>query len=287
MRLIKRIVVLLILNRYVKFYNTNSLLFETIMWKKFEMLANEIHKITKGELAIYVPNGGNWGDAFIREATLKFLNDNSISYIEIPFNNMFWLQLENDLLKKFFEDKVLIYGGGGAWCSNYYSGAYLVNRIHPFFKKVIVLPSTLQVQIKTKNVIYFCRDRYESKKNYPKSTFCHDMALYMTGKIKNTIINKKNGYFFRLDKESTLKIKIPDNNIDISSFGNEMTPIIPFIAKINEHEIINTDRLHVAIAACVMDKKLNFYEGAYYKNEAVFKSSIVNYFKNVSFFHLK
>ena len=36
----------------------------------------------------------------------------------------------------------------------------------------------------------------------------------------------------------------------------------PFIKKIDEFDIIHTDRLHVAILACLLHKRVHFYKGA-------------------------
>ena len=70
-------------------------------------------------------------------------------------------------------------------------------------------------------------------------------------------------------------------NMDISLWGNEITPIAPFIKKIDEFDIIHTDRLHVAILACLLHKRVHFYKGGYFKNEAVFRSSMKDYFDDV------
>ena len=45
--------------------------------------------------------------------------------------------------------------------------------------------------------------------------------------------------------------------------------------------IIHTDRLHVAILACLLHKRVHFYKGGYFKNEAVFRSSMRDYFDDV------
>lgn len=41
------------------------------------------------------------------------------------------------------------------------------------------------------------------------------------------------------------------------------------------------DRLHVAILACLLHKRVHFYKGGYFKNEAVFRSSMRDYFDDV------
>ena len=41
------------------------------------------------------------------------------------------------------------------------------------------------------------------------------------------------------------------------------------------------DRLHVAILACLLHKRVHFYKGGYFKNEAEFRSSMRDYFDDV------
>ena len=95
---------------------------------------------------------------------------------------------------------------------------------------------------------------------------------------------KGTGYFLRGDKEGIVdKTKIPLLNNDISSKGNQFSEISPFIEEINRFSMIYTDRLHVAIAACLLEKEVHLYPGAYFKNRAVYLSSIKDYFDNVYF----
>lgn len=255
------------------------------MYKCFSLLSEMIHEVSESNPIIYVPNAGNWGDALIREGTLKFFRDHSIKYLEIPFFNTFWTNIiKTPLIEKFVRDSVLVYGGGGAWYKTFNSGANFVYHIHQYFKSVIVLPTTLMTPLKTDNVIYYCRDNFDSKLYYPNAVFCHDMAFYLNDiRLKEEGTGKGDGYFFRKDEESSQQLFVPESNIDISSLGNEMTPISPFISKLNEYSTIHTDRLHVAITACLLNKQLYFYSGSYYKNEAIYHSSIENYFKKVEF----
>ena len=251
----------------------------------FIALANKIQEVSTGEPIIYVPNMGNWGDGVIREATLRFFNDFSISYHELPFINQFWnTYIKSKLMKEYLSTKVLVFGGGGAWYPTFYSGYSFINQFHHLFQHTIVLPSTLMLQINSLDITFFCRDQYESKMYYPQSYFCHDMAFYIRDRIKsNNKVKHKDGYFFRMDKESARELKLPDTNIDLSHLGNEFTPITPFLHTIDEYETVHTDRLHVAIIACSLHKQVHFCKGSYFKNEAVFKSSMKDYFENVHY----
>jgi hypothetical protein len=91
------------------------------------------------------------------------------------------------------------------------------------------------------------------------------------------------GYFFRTDKESPNRIKIPSGKNDISLKGDPLAGITTFFEEINRFSAIYTDRLHVSIAACLLEKEVHFYPGSYFKNQAVYLSSMKDNFDNVHF----
>jgi exopolysaccharide biosynthesis predicted pyruvyltransferase EpsI len=248
------------------------------MQDKFAIL-EEVLKTECGRGPIYyIPNPGNYGDGTIRYGTLKFFHDINLNYRE----------LTNDDKKKGFyhslERGTVIYGGGGAWCKLWDIANITVTKLSHMFKvKVIVLPSTYELTKSTPRTIFFCRDMFESKKNMANSIFCHDMAFYIGKHFSPGDKGSGKGYFFRTDKESANKIKIPQDNNDISSKGNIYSEIYPFFEEINKFAIIYTDRLHVAIAACLLEKEVHLCPGSYFKNLAVYMSSMKGYFDNVYF----
>lgn len=100
--------------------------------------------------------------------------------------------------------------------------------------------------------------------------------------------NKKNNpptlNAFRTDGEKT-DFPLPKDNIDISevfALGTETEVMIKesssrFLRYINQFEIINTNRLHVAISATLLGKKVNFYPNNYFKCQAVYDYSLRGY----------
>ena len=118
-----------------------------------------------------------------------------------------------------------------------------------------MLPFFVEIYMRVNNIV-------------PKHFFCHDMAFYLFDKITSENLSTEQTGYLAL-------------NMDISLWGNEITPIAPFIKKIDEFDIIHTDRLHVAILACLLHKRVHFYKGGYFKNEAVFRSSMRDYFDDV------
>ena len=75
------------------------------------------------------------------------------------------------------------------------------------------------------DVTFFCRDLYESKQYCSQAFFCHDMAFYLFDKITSENLSTgQTGYFFRTDRESLGKQNYIALNMDISLWGNEITP---------------------------------------------------------------
>ncbi|MCW3789197.1 polysaccharide pyruvyl transferase family protein [Plebeiibacterium sediminum] len=245
--------------------------------KEFYLLAETIKNISKGKKIYYVANPGNWGDALIRYATIKFFNDHNIKFKELRAIK------KTDWIIPILKHGVLVYGGGGAWCENWnHSYNILKNKTH-LFKKTIVLPSTYQGEYKLTNTLFFRRDEFESKKFMPESVFCHDMVLYLDS-IKTKFPSKYcTGNFFRMDKEGSGKAVEIENNVDITRDKDIHSPIYPFIDELSKCNEINTDKLHIAILGSLLNRKVNFYPGNYFKNKAVYFSSIKDFFPNTNF----
>ena len=129
------------------------------------------------------------------------------------------------------------------------------------------------------NITYFARDKFLSKETIPDSIFCHDMAIFLKPPrfLNFSIIEE--GNFFRTDIEKNNLQVIPQNNIDVSLSGSENSETDLFFKNLNQCNLINTDRLHIAIASSLLNKKTNLYPGNYKKIESVYYSSIDQYFK--------
>jgi exopolysaccharide biosynthesis predicted pyruvyltransferase EpsI len=88
---------------------------------------------------------------------------------------------------------------------------------------------------------------------------------------------------FRTDGEKTNQ-ELPHNNIDLSeelTLGvetKELTMINAaiFLQFLNTYTEITTNRLHVAVAGALLNKKVNFYGNNYYKCKAVYDFSLTS-----------
>jgi hypothetical protein len=175
----------------------------------------------------------------------------------------------------------LIYGGGGGWCRLWNHSIGTLKRVQRLFRHVVVLPSTYELAYSLPNATFFCRDRYESRENMPQATFCHDLAFYLGRQAAAPGSGK--GTFFRTDAESAHPGQLPASNNDISLRGGHLWDTAPFVQAVADCAEVYTDRLHVAIAACLLGRTVHFYPGAYFKNRAVYLSSMQDYFENVRF----
>lgn len=243
---------------------------------EFSELAETIKEETKNGPVYYYPSWGNWGDALIHYGTKKFLNDIDLKYEE-------WNTLRRwKLIVPYLKGGTVIHRGGGGFCDVHNGGEQVVRNLAKRFK-VIVLPSTYGHSLTIPNVLFFRRDNFGSKHNVPASNFGHDLAFYLGRQHIPSSQGNGVGYFFRTDGESSNKIPLPSSNVDISRFGDVFTDVDGFFQGINEFSIIHTDRLHVSIAACLLGKEVHLYPGSYFKNMAIYLSSMRNYFDNVYF----
>ena len=65
--------------------------------------------------------------------------------------------------------------------------------------------------------------------------------------------------------------------------GRTHTPIDGFLARIAAVDEVHTNRLHVGIAGAMLGRKVTFYDNDYFKNRAIFRTSIEPYYPNVRF----
>ena len=249
-------------------------------------LAERIHAESKGRVVYLFVNPGNWGDALIGFGTRSFLN-----YFKIPYKELYYSAKLTDKLKwlpAILSNGLLLVTGGGAFVSHFNHLAPTIKNIQKKyrFRHTIVMPSTYAGEYSLANCTFYRRDICESVQYMPDSTFCHDMAFFIDRLESPQVEENKIAYCFREDSETGKQHKIPDNNYDLSGKGTYMTPMNGFFNYISNYKIIHTDRLHVAIGGCLMGKEVHIYPGNYFKNRAIYESSIEGYYDNVYFHEL-
>jgi len=239
---------------------------------------------------IYIPNPGNAGDSIIVYGTLQIFNEIELKYSIGSIN-------------KIYNNKLLIYAGGGNLVG-LYKNCYNFLKNNKDNNKIIILPHSIKdeddlLSSLNDNIIIICREipSYNYVKNivkYKNNVYLSkDMAFYIKN-INNYIKIKGNGICnaYRIDCEKT-NIDIPSNNIDLSislrKIGNTTNIIsinevsISIFEYLSKFEVINTNRLHIAIAGSLLNKIVNLYSNSYYKNKAIYVYSIKDVFKNTTF----
>jgi exopolysaccharide biosynthesis predicted pyruvyltransferase EpsI len=86
---------------------------------------------------------------------------------------------------------------------------------------------------------------------------------------------------FRIDCEGADRI-LPEDNQDISAlflYNMKNRALVRAVTaqimlSLGQCEVVNTDRLHLCIAAFLMGKSVSFYGNSYYKNRAIYDYSI-------------
>ncbi|MCU4675549.1 hypothetical protein N7931_07855 [Catenovulum sp. 2E275] len=251
---------------------------------EFLRLAETIISLQGNKPVVYVSFDGNWGDALIRVGTINFFRHFNIDYTVINHQTSS-LDRNKILLSAKLNNQLVVIAGGGAWCGHYQHASNLTQKLQSRFKfnKVLVLPSTFDKHYDIPNTIFFRRDILNSKEVMPKAYFCHDMAFFLAPLEVTGKPTQKEANFFRTDVEKSGKIKVPDNNLDLSVQGTVLSDAFSFFEKLSDYEQINTDRLHVAIGGSILNKQVNLQAGSYFKNYAIFKSSIEPFYPNTQF----
>ena len=221
---------------------------------------------------------GNYGDSLIWHGTKILLNELNITenYVEIDSPKI---------------NNALFIDGGGNFVDYYSDVRNFLIKKHDLYREIVILPHTIfgDKQIDTLNNLFgditvFCREKISFnfvKQNFLKGNIYlwHDCAFYNNFSKFPDGIGMLNA--FRKDRESVLD-SIPESNYDLSYNGYATKPLDELINSLKQYEEINTDRLHIAICATLLGKRVNLFPNSYYKNKAVFDYSLRN-FQNISF----
>lgn len=249
----------------------------------------------------YIPNTGNAGDMLIASATYAFFKEHNIRYKR--FTN-----------KKHIR-KTIVYGGGGIWTSDYEKYWTPMLRIFARAKRIVILPSSFNdcqklLEMLDERFVVFCREKrsYEylmSAKTRAKILLDHDMAFRMRNvphdiKLSNNAATEtfkarpwanisKTARFIRQDVESAGEYQ---TDMDVSALvhgdykqtTSEYADLCAcmMLHIVNQADNVITDRLHVAIAAMLLNKQVYMLDNSYGKLSAVYEHSMKNN-KNIHF----
>lgn len=218
---------------------------------------------------------GNYGDSLIWHGTKKLLS--SLNIIE---------QYVDAASQK--NNAILFIDGGGNLVDYYSDVRDFLIRKPGLYDEVVILPHTIfgERQVEALNSIsseltIFCREKVsakflEERLTYGKVYLWHDCAFY--NEFSQPSVGEGTLNAFRVDKESALRA-LPESNIDVSRDGYATKPLGEFIDTLQKYEQVNTDRLHVAIGAALLGKRVVLYSNSYYKNKAVYDYSLRKFSK--------
>lgn len=248
----------------------------------------------------YVVNPGNLGDCLIEVATYQFFE-------------------RYGLMDSITDDKScehIVYAGGAPWVENLYPEACLpALSLFEKARKIVLLPCSvfncpMLTDALDSRYVVFCRERktYEYLKGLKTGAELYldfDMALrmdrsifdftflsndlYLEGalKVQRKIAHiGKVAYFFREDAEKYYNV---ETDLDLSAaFSPKMTidgckfAVALMLSVVDQFDIVVTDRLHVGIAAILMNKTVYLFDNSYGKISSVYEHS----FRGMSNVHL-
>lgn len=242
----------------------------------FNDLAQHVRSVGTDPV-IFVPSPGNWGDSLINAGTREFLREHHIAYRELRREE---LTDEPDL-----SGRHLLIGGGGGWCRFWHTTPELVDSLLPNTQHITVLPTSIAdtpaSPKQQDNLTIYSRGLTGLEPSGYDLNFCHDMAFHCTDGREPVVPSDRILNAFRLDPES-YGSQAPKFNVDLSLQGNGFTDPRPLYHKLEQYTAINTDRLHLGIAASQIGIEVNLYPSSYPKIEGVFSYSMRQAFPNVN-----
>lgn len=203
----------------------------------------------------WMPNPGNWGDSLIRQGAEDLFARLGLRYRRIH---------------RVGSGSTFVYGGGGSWCRFFGRGATTVAGASRSYARVIVLPSTYETDPgMPSNVTLFARDAVSQKVAGCRHPAVPDLAYLLKGESSDKTFRRLVAWRTNADRHSD-RPPLPPENVDISVAGNHDAPVPPFLRFVGSFEEVDTDRMHVAIAASIQGCRLLLRDNGYHKIEAAY-----------------
>jgi len=175
--------------------------------------------------------------------------------------------------------KTAIIAGGGSWCKPFHLIAAMLPVIEARFSRVIVFPSSFDTEeamvrkvLSRTGAVVFAREResYEQIRRLCDARLAHDTAFFFDFAPYQSGFHEGVLNAFRMDAEAT-GAPIPEENRDIS---NDCDSLDEWLWTIGRHDLIRTDRAHVAMAAAMLGKRVECRSSSYHKVPAIVEFSI-------------
>jgi exopolysaccharide biosynthesis predicted pyruvyltransferase EpsI len=217
---------------------------------------------------------GNLGDYLIQAGTRQLLS--RASYREVKFRWSKAAIARGNRTKKDVRGLQRIRGhtalvtGGGGWCGPYHrTMPTVLPLIERRFERVLVLPSSVDTSVPRvrkilarTNALFFAREResYRQLDGLCETGIAHDCAFFFD--FRPYIRNGRGALTaYRTDAESAMRGELPLGNNDISVSCKSLDEWLWTIAC---HEVVETDRAHVIIAAETRSNRVRYHAGSYH-----------------------
>lgn len=250
-----------------------------------DLLIDRLTKL-RNQHVFYFPNTGNGGDGFIAYATMWLLRALKIDFTCLEPNSIAPTGSH------------LLFGGGGNLVEGKYKTLYDTIVANADGNKGIILPHTIKGYsslFEIDNFEIFLRDpvSYKAVEKNSRTFLAHDMTFYLPKDHFQSFWQSGDGVFycFREDEERDTDLWV-DGNQDISLSWNGSwwtnerlcrASTEAMASSLSPYATVATDRLHIAILASFLGKRVYMTANNYYKNEAIYHHSIENRFSTVSF----
>ncbi len=251
----------------------------------FDELAGHLREIVQSRPILFFINPGNWGDSLIREGSEQFLRHYGFAYRAVHFSDFIRRRIDLDQeIAASGPDPVMVYCGNGRF-TNHYKPPEKIAELTRKFSRSVILPSTFAMDVRAAgfapDTVFFVRDKAESAKWMPDAAFCHDMAFFLEPDEVES--GQGDAWFLRDDRERPEGTPLHRNNVDLSRRGHAQSPVGPLFRRLASFRTIHTNRLHVGIAAALLNKDVRLYANDYFKIRAIYEASLQPYFANVRF----
>ena len=246
---------------------------------------------------VYITNPGNAGDNLIGQGTLQLMDTVGVRYQFGHCNSV-------------YRNKTLLYAGGGNFVPMYtHFKHFLANNVAS--NQIVLLPHTIYgnesiIKSLPDSVVIVCREPvsyahvHKLITNKRNVLLAHDMAFHVNlEKLEVVPIPPreeaedrcKTLHAYRLDVEYNPSINPPKDNIDVSNLfcsGTDSIALLESVSKdlldfVNMYDVVETNRLHVAIGAALLGKRVRFHNNSYYKCRAIYDFSLKDSYTNVRF----
>ena len=214
-----------------------------------------------------VRSWGNRGDDLIYAGIRRLLRD--YPYRECDIRRLDQTQA----------GKTAIVTGGGSWCKPFHAIPEMLPAIEARFSRVIVFPSSFDTEVPVvrealsrTGAVVFAREResYEQIRHLCDARLAHDTAFFFDFSPYRPGFHQGVLNAFRLDAEAP-GTPIPEDNRDISS---ECETLDEWLWAISRHDLIRTDRAHVALAAAMLGKTVECRPSSYHKVPGIVRYSL-------------